>query len=120
MSESEELKSVRADLERKQQEIQELREEMNKMKNEASRTKFAFGFDIEEFKKKSFINASRFASDTRKVAMIERMLTSNKFFEPFKLMKGCRTVNAKTCGRFNQGTVCYDQWHVNQKKEKGR
>ena len=118
MAESDELAKVKADLEKKSREMQELKDEMDKMKSLAAKNAFAFDFNVEQYKQMCFIDSAVYAAKVLKVAMKERMMKNKSFFEPFQLVRGCKQVNAKTCARFNQGSNCYDQWHVNQKLER--
>ncbi len=118
MAESDELRKVKADLEKKDKEMQELKDEMEKMKNLVAKTAYAFDFNVERYKNMCFIDSAVYAAKDLKAAMKERMKNSRAYFEPFQLVRGCKQVNAKTCARFNQGSPCYDLWHVAQKLER--
>jgi hypothetical protein len=118
MAESDELARVKADLKKKDDEMQELREEMEKMKRLASKNAFALEFNVEKYKQMCFIDSAVYAAKDLKEAMKSRMKKSMGYFEPYHLVRGCKQVNAKTCARYNQGAPCYEQWHFNQKLER--
>ena len=118
MAESDELAKVKADLAKKSKEMQELKDEMEKMKSLAVKNAFAFDFNVESYKQMCFIDSAVYAAKALKNAMKERMMKSKSFFEPYQLIRGCKQVNAKTCARYNQGSPCFDLWHVNQKLER--
>ena len=118
MAESDELTKVKADLKKKDKEMQELKDEMEKMKRYAANNAFAFEFNVERYKQMCFIDSAVYAAKDLKAAMKDRMKKSLGYFEPYQLVRGCKQVNAKTCARYNQGAPCYDQWHVNQKLER--
>ncbi len=117
MAESDELWKVKANMQKKDKEKQELKDEMEKMKSLVAKTVYAFNFNVERHKNMCFINSAVYAVKDLKVAIKERMKKSRAYFEPFQLVRGCKQVNAKTCARFNQGSPCYDLWHVAQKLE---
>jgi hypothetical protein len=118
MADSEEFMKMKADLERKTREMDELRLEMDKMKSLAAKNAYALNFNIDQYKQMCFIDSAVYAAKVLKSAMRERMNKNKDFFEPYQLLKGCKQVNAKTCARYNQGAPCYDQWHVSQRLER--
>ncbi len=98
-------------------ELNELRREMAKIREEAKEKGladigFALGFKMEEFMAMSQTKSLQWVTNVLAPKLKERVNKYRSYFAPIILMGGKCEMEAWTCAGFNRGGTCHSKWHV--------
>ena len=114
---SAELREVKAALERSIKEMQDLRQERNWLRKASTKNESALGFDLIYYLAMSDIESSIWITDQLVKALKEKISKNKAFFEPLEILRGCKSVEARACARYNREELCSSQWHFVTKLE---
>jgi hypothetical protein len=121
-STSDELVATRQALDKVTKEIDELRNEMKKIREGATREEpgggFALGFNLESFNAMNYTKGLSWVAETLAVKMKEEMNQHPDYFQKYDQLGDINPQGYRVCARYNRGEDCNFSWHAHNKQGK--
>jgi len=111
------LREIKASLERSIKEVEVLREEMSEIRKADGNHESALGFDLFDYLAMDDTESSIWITDQLAKTLKEKISEKKAFFEPLEMVRGCQSVEAEACTRYNRGENCSSHWHFVTKLE---
>ena len=114
-----ELECTKEALRNVERKMEEMRQEMEKLKEERSQAGvYALGFEPSTFMASNPVAALAWVTDSLSVEMKKEILKYPNYFERKRVLGGARDMGFKPCLSFNRGEGCVNKWHVSTRPKK--